>query len=144
MREWQCVTVAFAPSSSCAIGLPTRIERPSTTARAPDSSTPASSSSRITPAGVHGTIASSRPCISRPAFAVVSPSTSLAGSISEMNSSWSRWSGSGSWSRMPSTRSSAFRERISSASSSGATSPPGSWWKDSMPTSAESSRFMRT
>ena len=45
---------------------------------------------------------------------------------------------------MPSTRSSAFSERISSASSSGATSPPGSWWKDSMPTSAESSRFMRT
>ncbi len=45
---------------------------------------------------------------------------------------------------MPSTRSSAFSERISSASSSGATSPPGSWWKDSMPTSAESSRFIRT
>ena len=86
MREWQWVTVAFAASSSWAIGLPTRIERPSTTARAPDSSTPASSSSRITPAGVHGTIASSRLCMRRPAFAVVSPSTSLAGSISPTNS----------------------------------------------------------
>ena len=31
-----------------------------------------------------------------------------------------------------------------SASSSGSTSPGTSWWKDSMPTSAQSSRFMRT
>ena len=93
VREWQCVTVAFAASSSCAIGLPTRIERPSTTALAPSSSRPASLSSSITPAGVHGTIASSRPCTSRPAFAAVRPSTSLAGSISEIISSWSRWSG---------------------------------------------------
>ena len=45
---------------------------------------------------------------------------------------------------MPCTRSSALRERISSASSSGATSAAGSWWNDSIPTSAESSRFMRT
>ena len=57
MREWQWVTVALAPSSSWASGLPTRIERPSTTARAPESSTSASSSSSITPAGVQGTIA---------------------------------------------------------------------------------------
>ena len=68
MREWQWVTVALALSSSWASGLPTRIERPSTTARAPDSSTPASSSSPMTPAGVHGTSASSRPCMSRPAL----------------------------------------------------------------------------
>ena len=58
VREWQCVTVALAASSSWASGLPTRIERPTTTARAPSSSAPASRSSSITPAGVHGTIAS--------------------------------------------------------------------------------------
>ena len=40
VREWQCVTVALAPSSSCASGLPTRIERPSTTARRPSARTP--------------------------------------------------------------------------------------------------------
>ena len=45
---------------------------------------------------------------------------------------------------MPCTRSSAFSERISSASAAGSTSAPGSWWKDSKPTSAESSRFIRT
>src|SRR5919108_4685665 len=45
---------------------------------------------------------------------------------------------------MPWTRSSALRSRIRLASVSGETSPPGSWWNDSMPTSAESSRFIRT
>ena len=36
-----------------------------------------------------------------------------------------------------------LREQAAPARS-GATSAPSSWWKDSMPTSAESSRFMRT
>ena len=35
VREWQTVTVASAAVSSTAIGLPTMLERPSTTARAP-------------------------------------------------------------------------------------------------------------
>ena len=50
VREWQIVTVAFSASSSCAIGLPNRFERPTTTASAPSSSTPALASSSITPA----------------------------------------------------------------------------------------------
>ena len=54
VREWQIVTVALAPSSSWAIGLPKRFERPMTTASAPSSCAPASSSRIITPAGVHG------------------------------------------------------------------------------------------
>ena len=54
VREWQWVTVALAASSSWASGLPTRIERPSTTARAPSSSAPASASSSITPGGRAG------------------------------------------------------------------------------------------
>src|SRR5215218_267453 len=45
---------------------------------------------------------------------------------------------------MPCTRSSTPRSRIRPASVSAETSPPGSWWNDSIPTSAESSRFMRT
>ncbi len=37
MREWQTVTVALRASSICATGLPTRSERPITTASAPSS-----------------------------------------------------------------------------------------------------------
>ncbi len=35
VREWQTVTVASRESSSCATGLPTTAERPTTTARRP-------------------------------------------------------------------------------------------------------------
>ena len=35
VREWAMVTVQFARSSSCAIGLPTMFERPTTTASRP-------------------------------------------------------------------------------------------------------------
>ena len=45
---------------------------------------------------------------------------------------------------MPCTRGFALRPRISSASACSDTSAPGSWWNDSMPTSALSLRFMRT
>jgi len=45
---------------------------------------------------------------------------------------------------MPCTRSSPLSDSINAASVSCETSPPGSWWKDSIPTSAESSRFIRT
>ena len=80
MREWQIVTVALAPSSSWAIGLPKRFERPTTTASAPSSCAPASSSRSITPVGVHGR-SPARPSASRPALTGVSPSTSLPGSM---------------------------------------------------------------
>ena len=78
VREWQIVTVALAPSRSWAIGLPNRFERPTTTASAPSSCAPASSSSSITPVGVHGR-RPSRPSASSPALIGVSPSTSLPG-----------------------------------------------------------------
>ncbi len=45
---------------------------------------------------------------------------------------------------MPCTRSSAFSDSISAASSASDTSAGGSWWNDRMPTWALSSRFMRT
>ena len=48
------VTVAFSASSSCAIGLPNRFERPTTTASAPSSVASTLSSSSSTPSGVHG------------------------------------------------------------------------------------------
>ena len=66
VREWHVVTVAFAPSSSAAIGLPNRFERPITTASAPSSCAPTLSSSSITPLGVHGR-RPGRPSASSPA-----------------------------------------------------------------------------
>src|SRR5204863_286768 len=55
VREWQIVTVAFACSSRCAIGLPTMSLRPTTTACAPSSGTRCSASSAMIPSGVAGT-----------------------------------------------------------------------------------------
>ena len=54
VREWQTVTVASALTRRLAIGRPTRIERPITTASAPSSSTPDRSRISTTPAGVQG------------------------------------------------------------------------------------------
>ena len=65
VRECATVTVASAVSSSAAIGRPTIADRPSTRARAPDSGTPASASSFITPNGVQGT-SEGRPAARRP------------------------------------------------------------------------------
>ena len=117
MRLWQTVTVAFAPSSRRATGSPTRFERPTITASAPSSSTPSWRSSSITPRGVQGT-RPGLPWASRPALAGVSPSTSLAGSIAATTASGSICSGSGSWTRMPSTSSSSLSAATSSSSSS--------------------------
>src|ERR671939_509831 len=54
VRESQSVTVAYSRKSSCASGLPTRFERPTTTASRPESSMPLRLRSWITPCGVHG------------------------------------------------------------------------------------------
>src|SRR2546425_4216628 len=51
---WQMVTVAFRFNSSNAVGLPTMLLRPTTTALAPSIRTPARSSSSTIPLGVHG------------------------------------------------------------------------------------------
>ena len=58
VRVWQMVTVAFAPfafwSRMFAIGLPTMLERPTTTTSAPSIFTPDRTSSCWIPAGVQG------------------------------------------------------------------------------------------
>ena len=70
------------------------------------------------------------PCMSRPAFTGVSPSTSLSGSISRDHRVAVDLRRHGSWSRMPCTASSAFSSAISSASSSWVVSAGSSWWND--------------
>jgi len=59
VREWHTVTVASRASSSCATGLPTTAERPTTTARRPLSATSYRSSSASTAAAVAGAKAGS-------------------------------------------------------------------------------------
>ena len=69
VRLWQTVTVASRPrrSSSDAIGLPTMLLRPITTACAPAVSMPDRTSISTMPAGVHGSSVSS-PSTRRPTF----------------------------------------------------------------------------
>ena len=67
VRLWARVTVQFSASSSCAIGLPTMLERPITTASRPDRSPSRSLRSIRQPSGVQGTSPSS-PTASRPAL----------------------------------------------------------------------------
>ncbi len=67
MALWQTVTVALACSSISAIGLPTMLLRPITTACLPRRSAPIASSSFMQPYGVQG-LKPGRPTIRAPAF----------------------------------------------------------------------------
>ena len=85
VREWAMVTVQFSRSSSCATGLPTRLERPTTTASRPDSE----------PSAIAAAASGSRAACRAPSAGggrspacptlAVKPSTSLAGSIASMH-----------------------------------------------------------
>src|ERR671922_2228789 len=136
VREWQVVTVALAASSSAASGLPTRSERPTTTASAPSSATSCLRSSSITPCGVQGR-SPGRPFASSPVAIGVSPSTSLAGSMISVSAPPSTWGGVGSWSRTPDTPGSSLSSRSSRSTSSCEASCGRRWSNPSMPTSAQ-------
>ena len=105
VREWQTVTVALAASSSCAIGLPNRFERPTTTASAPSSSPRRSRSSSITPSGVHGR-SPGRPSDEQTGVHRRQPvDVLLRRSISSVSDGPSSGAGTGSCSRIPLTSS---------------------------------------
>ena len=97
----------------------------------------------MTPEGVAGASVG-RPWSRKPAFAGWKPSTSFIGSIALMTRSSSICSGRGSCVRIPVTRGSAFRSATSASRSASDVSAESSWWIDSMPASAQASRFMRT
>ena len=143
VREWQTVTVALAFRSRLASGLPTRIERPTTTASAPSGSTPAWRSSSITPCGVHGT-RPGRPWASRPALAGGQP-VDVLGRVDRARSPRPGRSGpgSGSWTRIPSTSSSAFSSPTSASSSSWEVEASSPWWTERIPTSSVCFRLLR-
>ena len=77
MALWQTVTVAFACSSSSAIGLPTVLLRPMTTACLPRRATPVLSISFMQPYGVQGR-SRAAPSSARRRWRTEKPSTSLA------------------------------------------------------------------
>ena len=117
---WQTVTVALACSSSRAIGLPTVLLRPITTACLPLIGTPVLSISFMQPEGVHGR-KPGRPAIRSPALCTEYPSTSLAVEMRSITFCGSMCFGSGIWTRMPwmvGSALSASRRAISSASDS--------------------------
>ena len=105
------VTVAWACRSNRAIGLPTMLLRPITTACLPRGSQPIDSSIFMQPYGVQGLkpdSPSGRPTSSAPALASWNPSTSFAGSIALVTSWSSMCGGKGSCTRMPWMDGSAF------------------------------------
>ena len=133
--EWHIVTVAFLSSSSLATGRPTIWLLPSTTALFPLISTPASSSILMMPFGVQATVQGR--FIHRPAtLSGWKPSTSLERSIAEMTLSSLICFGSGSWTRIPSTASSAFRPATRSRSSCSEVSSGRSMTRLSIPTTS--------
>ena len=143
VRLWTVVTVALSFSSNAAIGLPTMFERPITTASIPDRSGCRSFSSITHPSGVHGT-SPSIPVASRPALTGWNPSTSLSGSIRVNTARSSIWRGSGSWTRMPSTVSSAFSRSTSAISASSPVSAGRRCSKLSIPAATVALPFDRT
>jgi hypothetical protein len=126
VAEWQIVTVQRAINSSSAIGRPTMVDCPITTACLPTRSSPVSARSRMQPQGVQGRKVG-RLSTSRPMLIGWNPSTSFAGSMRSVTRSGSMCGGSGSWTRIPDTVGSAFRRSISASNSASGTVAAKSW-----------------
>ena len=149
---WQIVTVALAASSIIAIGLPTVLLRPMTTACAPAIGTFASCSMRMTPYGVQGRnptpprppAPSIRPVIKAPADSRWKPSTSFWSAIASMTRAGSICGGNGIWTRMPWMFGSSLRRSIAVSSSACVVSPGRHAMSERMPTSAQALTLLRT
>ena len=138
--ECAMVTVQLAASSSCAIGLPTSNERPTTTACLPVRSPRVAFSSSRQPVGVQATRAGS-PATSRPALTTCRPSTSLSGPISSITGFSSRGFGSGSCTRMPWILGSAASSATSASSVACGVSVGSRWVTECMPAAFDRSPF---
>ena len=113
VRECAIVTVQLSPSRSCAIGLPTMLERPTTTASCPARSPTGRAAASGSRAGCRAP-APARPIARRPALPAWKPSTSLSGADRRRARAWRRSArGSGSCTRMPWTRGSALSRSTS-------------------------------
>ena len=125
------------------MGLPKRFERPRITDSAPSRSAPASCRSRITPRGVHGR-SPTIPMARRPALSTVRPSMSFSGMIRFVSSGPSRWSGTGSWQRMPLTSGSALSCSMRATASSWLVSAGSVCPIERMPTSSHARCLLPT
>ena len=109
----------------------------------PSISTPLNASSAWMPAGVHG-IGASTPMTRRPRFTGWRPSASLFGSIARSAPSSSSPFGSGSCTMKPWMSGFALQRSIAAITSACVAEAGRSSRNDAMPTSAQSSCFMRT
>mmetsp|Transcript_15182 Transcript_15182/g.45779 ORF Transcript_15182/g.45779 Transcript_15182/m.45779 type:complete len:373 (+) Transcript_15182:227-1345(+) len=143
--ECTTVTVASWPCSRRAAGVPTMLDRPTTTARLPDSSTPALFKSSMHPLGVHATKAGSRPRMARrPMLSGPKPSTSLSPEMASSTRCSLMWAGMGSCTRMPCTAGSSLYPRTTCSTSSSVASSGRSVPKSTMPTSTHAFFLLRT
>ena len=112
VRECATVTVQLSRSSSCAIGLPTMFERPTTTASRPARlAEPVAQQHQAAErrAGHHRLAARWR---AAPTFETWKPSTSFSGATASSTRAASMCAGSGSCTRMPCTSGSRFSRSI--------------------------------
>ena len=143
VREWQIVTVACRASSRCANGLPTTLERPTTTACLPAGSMVYASSSAMPPAGVFGMCAV-KPCAKRPALVGCKPSTSLRGSSAAIAPSADSCLGNGICTSTPLMVGSAQASRIAVSRSFCVMSPANVRCSKRKPTPSHERRIERT
>src|SRR5512137_1083255 len=143
VRLWQIVTVASALVRSAAIGLPTSILRPATTATAPETGIRYSARRVMIPVGVQG-VNRGLPEKRRPRFSGWNPSTSFSGLTAAITRSASTCSGRGSWTRIPSISGSAFSRRTFSSTSAVVVSPASSIPTEPIPSRSHARCFMRT
>src|SRR5437879_3802107 len=118
-------------------------DAPTTVARSPRNAMPYSLARRMTPKGVQGR-RRGRFCASNPVLRGWNPSTSLAGSIESMTRLVSTPLGSGSCTRIPSTRSSRLSLLTRSSNCASLVAAGKSCAKDSIPTSRDDLRLLRT
>ena len=112
VRECTTVTVQSFFMSISAAGMPTMLDRPTTTAFFPLRSTPERSSRTMQPLGVQGMKRGSWPfMLSLPMLRGWKPSTSFCSEISASIFSSFMCLGSGSWTRMPWQSGSALKSR---------------------------------
>ena len=109
--EWQTVTVAFSLSISIAIGLPTMLDRPTTTACSPCTLIFSAANIFITPNGVQE-MNCGLPCANKPTFSAWKPSTSLFMEIAAKILFSLICGGSGSCTKIPWIFGSAFNSLI--------------------------------
>mmetsp|Transcript_20702 Transcript_20702/g.52420 ORF Transcript_20702/g.52420 Transcript_20702/m.52420 type:complete len:256 (+) Transcript_20702:122-889(+) len=143
--EWHTVTVAFSFIRQRAMGRPTILDRPSTTAFLPFISTPDRLSSSMQPKGVQGTNSGSRPfCARLPVLRGWKPSTSFSNDTASRTVFSCTCDGSGNCTRKPWMAGSLFSFSTSASTSSVVTVSGSSTSRKAMPTPSAARFFMRT